>query len=83
MEIQWAPIVERHAKGTCERGLLWLRVNAAGQVTALYTLFGDKVKYLPEDEHELNPDVMKLRAEYILENEKLVDRLVSLNKFTP
>jgi len=81
--ISWEPLQERHAKGTCERGVLWLRLDKAGNVTALYTIFGEKIKYVPQSEHELDPDIMKLRAEYILDNELLVERLTTLNNHTP
>lgn len=78
--IRWEPIIERHCKGTCARGELWIRLDREGKVTGLYTLFGDTVKYVPESEEELQPAAMKLRAEIILANHDFAEQLALNNK---
>lgn len=75
--IRWEPIVERHVKGTCKRGDLWIRLDREGKVHGLYTLFGETVKYVPETEEELGLAAMKIRAELILENYDLAEKLAA------
>lgn len=78
--ISWEPIIERHVRGNCKRGKLWIRLDQDGQVSSLYTLFGETVKYLPETEEELELDAMKIRAELILENHDFAEKLAINNK---
>lgn len=78
--ISWEPLQERHARGTCKRGYLWIRVGRDGKVTALYTMFGEAVKYVPETEEETGIDAMKIRAELILENHDFAEKLAINNK---
>jgi hypothetical protein len=73
----WDSVVDRHLKGTCSRGDVWIRLDREGKVSGLYTLFGETVKRVPEDEAELDLEVMKLRAEYIIQE---LDRIESLGK---
>ena len=75
--IVWDKIEERHQRGRCERGPLWLRLDRDGQVTGLYTLFGTTTKYVPETEEELRPEAMRIRAELILEHHAEAERLAA------
>lgn len=65
--IEWDKLKDRHIKGKCSEGDIWIRVDRAGKVTGLYTIFEETEKYLPLDEHEEEPEFMKLRAEEILD----------------
>ena len=72
--IDWGPNVEGHVLGKCLRGKIWIRV-VGDQVTGLYTLFGEAVKYVPETQEELELSAMKIRAELILENHEFAEKL--------
>lgn len=78
--IEWESLIERHVRGTCSRGTLWIRLDPQGQVAALYTLFKSTTKYLPESDEELSLPGMQLRAELILEQHELADQLAAKNK---
>ena len=77
--IVWNKLHDRHILGKSEHGDLWIRVDQAGKVTSLYTMFGTTEKVLPEDEEEEKVEVMKLRAEYIIEKIEFIKKLESLN----
>jgi hypothetical protein len=77
--IVWNKLRDRHILGKSEHGDLWIRVDQAGKVTSLYTMFGTTEKVLPEDEEEEKVEVMKLRAEYIIEKIEFIQKLESLN----
>lgn len=78
--IYWEPIIERHVRGRCTRGELWIRLDGEGKVTALYTLFESTVKYLPETEEERGLGAMQLRAEIILAGHDFAEELAQKNK---
>lgn len=78
--IEWGPILERHIRGRCHRGEVWIRVSREGTVTGLYTMFGETVKYIPETEEETGIVAMKIRAELILENHDFAEKLAINNK---
>lgn len=78
--INWESLQERHVRGTCKRGYLWIRVGRDGNVTALYTMFGEAVKYVPETEEETGIAAMKIRADIILENHDFAEKLAINNK---
>jgi hypothetical protein len=78
--IEWSEIKDRHVKGICPRGKLWIRLDREGQVLGLYTLFGTTVKYVPETEEELGLEAMQIRAELILELHDFADQLALNNK---
>jgi len=66
--ITWEKLRDRHIKGVCTEGDVWIRIGRNDKVIGLYTLFGETEKYLPFDEHEEDPEFMKLQAEEILSN---------------
>lgn len=78
--IEWEPIVERHVRGRCQRGELWIRLDREGKVTGLYTMFDGAVKYVPETEEEQGLEAMKIRAELILCNHDFAEQLALNNK---
>lgn len=78
--IEWEPLHDRHIKGHSKRGEVWIRVGRDGKVTALYTMFGEAVKYVPETEEETGIEAMKIRAELILENHDFAEKLAINNK---
>ena len=78
--ISWEPVKERHVRGSCKRGYLWIRLDREDKVTGLYTMFGEAVKYVPESEEETGLDAMKLRAELILELHDFAEKLAIDNK---
>lgn len=65
--IQWQQVDNKHVIGTCKHGKLYIRMNKNDEVTGLYTMFGVTKKYIPPDNAELSLDVMKLRAEYLVD----------------
>lgn len=78
--IEWDEVKERHQRGRCKRGQLWLRLDTEGRVSGLYTLFGTTVKYVPETEEELEPSAMRIRAEIILAHHDWAEELAINNK---
>jgi len=78
--ISWEPLQDRHIRGKCQRGYLWIRVGRDGKVSGLYTMFGDTVKYVPETEEEMGIEAMKIRAQIILENHDFAEKLAINNK---
>ena len=61
--ITWKDKKEIFVEGQCERGKLFIRLSKDGKVNALYTIFGETQKILPETEEEETIDGMKLRAD--------------------
>ena len=61
--VKWGPILERHIKGECECGEVWIRLDRNNKVTGMYTLFGNTKKYMPEEEWMTEVDGAKLVLE--------------------
>ena len=74
--ISWEPLQERHVRGTCKRGYLWIRVGRDGKVTALYTMFGEAVKYVPETDEER---IAREAAEKAAQIVELTERIAEMN----
>jgi len=78
--ITWGKLRDRHIKGVCSEGDVWIRLDRNEKVIGLYTLFGETEKYLPLDEHEEDPEFMKLRAEDILNTHIFSKQLAAKQK---
>jgi len=50
--IEWEPLMERHVRGTCRRGTVWIRLNREDRVTGVYLMFNSVVKLVPQLEVE-------------------------------
>jgi hypothetical protein len=50
--IKWEPLKERHIRGQCEFGTVWIRLNHEGKVDGVYTLFEEKEKWVPRTDEE-------------------------------
>lgn len=63
--ITWDPIKERHVRGRCERGEIWIRLDREGRVSGVYLLFSgrEKEKWVPRTEAEEKLDYAKEWAE--------------------
>jgi hypothetical protein len=61
--ISWEPLIERHMKGTCTRGTVWIRTDQFDVVTGLYFVFNSVVKMVPRLDKEKSVAGAKLWAE--------------------
>lgn len=69
--IKWDDKVEdRHMKGTSPFGPVYIRFNRAGVATAMYTLFGSTVKYMPDEKWMQDLEGAQLKLEEICNREK-------------
>lgn len=52
--INWDPVKERHVRGSCTRGEIWIRLDRAGQVNSVYFILKGrgKEKWVPRVEKE-------------------------------
>lgn len=52
--IRWEPIKERHVRGSCERGVVWIRLDREDRVSGVYLIFKgrEKEKWVPRVEKE-------------------------------
>jgi hypothetical protein len=50
--IRWEPLNERHIRGKCEFGTVWIRLDREGTVDGVYTLFKEKEKWVPRTDEE-------------------------------
>jgi hypothetical protein len=52
--IKWEPITERHVRGSCNRGVVWIRLNRENRVSGVYFIFSgqEKEKWVPRVEQE-------------------------------
>lgn len=67
--ITWEPVQDRHCRGRCELGELWIRLDRAGKVSGIYTLFGETQKWVPESEEEETLSGAKVICELLLAGE--------------
>jgi hypothetical protein len=67
--ISWEPVQDRHCKGHCELGDLWIRLDREGKVSGIYTLFGETQKWCPESEEEETLSGAKVISELLLAGE--------------
>lgn len=79
-QIEWGNLRDRHIKGVCIEGDVWIRLDRSDKVIALYTIFEETEKHLPLDEHEEDPEFMKLRAEEVLSNYRFAKELAANEK---
>jgi hypothetical protein len=68
-KISWDPVQDRHCHGHCELGDLWIRLDRAGRVSGIYTLFGETQKWCPESEEEETLVGAKVICELLLAGE--------------
>ena len=52
--IKWDPIKERHVRGSCESGVVWIRLDREDRVSGIYLIFKgrEKEKWVPRVEKE-------------------------------
>jgi hypothetical protein len=67
--IQWEAARDRHIRGQCEFGQLWVRLDREGKPTGIYTMFGKTRKFVPEKDYTI--DDAKTVAALAIEDEKL------------
>ena len=67
--ILWEGQRDRHIKGTCEFGQLWIRLDREGKPTGIYTMFGQTRKFVPETDYTIEDS--KTVAALAIEDEKL------------
>lgn len=69
---QWTGLRDKHASCQTELGSMWIRTNTDGNVTGVYTLFGQTVKHVPGPDETWSVEDGKLIAELALEMEKIL-----------
>lgn len=72
--IDWGILRDFHTFGRYGAHNFCIRVNQVNEVTGLYYLGDDKNKWVPADESEKDLEMMKLVAEFVLE-QKLAKKL--------
>jgi hypothetical protein len=77
--ISWEPLIERHMKGTCARGAVWIRVDRLDEVTGLYFVFNSVVKMVPRLDKEKSVVGAKLWAEEQLQLMDWAEELEKMN----
>lgn len=65
-ELSWNRVDERHLRAESEFGPLWIRLDRSGEVSGLYTCFGETSKWCPESEEEGTLNGAKVIAELLL-----------------
>jgi hypothetical protein len=65
-EINWTELRDNHCLGLSKLGRIWIRVDRAGQVTGIYTMFGRTNKWVPSPLESLTLDDGKIQAEFLL-----------------
>ncbi len=50
--IEWQPLFDGHVRGSCSRGVVWIRLNREARVTGVYLMFNSVVKLVPQLEVE-------------------------------
>ena len=50
--IEWQPLFDGHVRGSCSRGVVWIRLNREELVTGVYLMFNSVVKLVPQLEVE-------------------------------
>jgi hypothetical protein len=69
--INWKEKVQdRHMEGSTPFGPVFIRLDRAGKVTGMYTLFGSTVKYIPDEEWMQDLVGAQLKLEEITYREK-------------
>ena len=69
--IEWKKEVQdRHMEGSTPFGPVFIRLDRAGKVTGMYTLFGSTQKYIPEEEWMEDLVGAQLKLEEIVSREK-------------
>ena len=65
--INWMKPRDRWIEGYYKSIQLYIHLNRDGKADGLYFIEGNhKEKIVPDDEHEMDIDIMKLMAEYTL-----------------
>lgn len=79
-KISWEPVQDRHCRGRCELGNLWIRLDRAGKVSGIYTQFGETQKWCPESEEEETLAGAKIICELLLAGEtaaRKIEQIIS------
>jgi len=77
--ISWEPLQERHVRGTCKRGVVWIRLNREDKVTGIYTIFDVLEKLVPKTERDETLAGAKLWAEDTLQLMDWAEELELIN----
>lgn len=80
--IKWEPIKERHIRGTCSRGVVWIRLNREDRVSGVYLIFTgkEKEKWVPKVETQEEISYAKEWAEDQLLLMQWAEELETQNK---
>lgn len=68
--VTWGNVKDRYIEGNYKTIKLYIHLSREGKVDGLYFIDGNhKDKVVPEDEHEMEIDFMKLKTEEILKKD--------------
>lgn len=65
--INWEPLLEGHVRGSCSRGVVWIRLNREEKVSGIYFMFEKIEKLVPKLDADLTLSGAKRYAEDMLE----------------
>lgn len=80
--IVWGPLMDRHIRGTCSRGIIWIKLDLLGKVNGVYFIFigRKKEKWVPRIGSEENIAFAKEWANNQLRLMQLAEELETQNK---
>lgn len=65
--INWEPLLEGHVRGSCSRGVVWIRLNREEKVSGIYFMFEKIEKLVPKLDADTTLSGAKQYAEDILQ----------------
>lgn len=65
--INWEPLLEGHVRGSCSRGVVWIRLNREEKVSGIYFMFEKIEKLVPKLDVDSTLSGAKQYAEDMLE----------------
>jgi hypothetical protein len=65
--INWEPLLEGHVRGSCSRGVVWIRLNREEKVSGIYFMFEKIEKLVPKLDADVTLSGAKKYAEDMLE----------------
>jgi len=77
--INWEPVIERHVRGRCHRGEVWIRLGRDLKTTGIYFMFHSVEKLVPRIEREETLEGAKQLAEDELQLMDWADELAQKN----
>ena len=75
--VTWKEIMDRHMEGSTPFGKVFIRLDRAGKVIGMYTLFGSTKKYMADEKWMQDLDGAQLFLETICETEKNTRELIN------